>query len=365
MPPFEFDLESLLAPIAGEHPTGIPLQYEGAYDRIAEARREGDASLSQGVWKSEVKRADWPLVERLCVAELTARTKDLRIAGWLLEAWIHLHGFAGAAMGLHLILELARRFWEGLYPRIDGDDLEYRTAPIHWINEKLPVQLKLIAITSPEDDDVKPLAWADWESACRTEVTNPKAPSGSDSSKLKPSVAGFQRSVMFTSTAFLAGAASELELAMEQCTAVESLFDQQCGEQSPSLRQFWNVLESIHSLIVSFLVHRQSDEEGAAASSEVETPALASGDPGDSLIGSIRAPQIGSRDEAYRRIAEAADYLMRIEPHSPAPYLIRRAIQWGSMNLADLLPELVRNQTELNEIFHLLQLGKGNAADNR
>ena len=66
---------------------------------------------------------------------------------------------------------------------------------------------------------------------------------------------------------------------------------------------------------------------------------------------------ITSRDDAYRRLAEAAEYLSRIEPHSPAPYLVKRAILWGSMSLPELLREVVRNQTELNEIFRLLEIG--------
>ncbi|HEY6331769.1 MAG TPA: type VI secretion system protein TssA, partial [Blastocatellia bacterium] len=66
---------------------------------------------------------------------------------------------------------------------------------------------------------------------------------------------------------------------------------------------------------------------------------------------------ITSRDEAYRRLAEAAEYLSRMEPHSPAPYLVKRAILWGSMSLPELLREVVRNQTELSEIFRLLEMG--------
>jgi predicted component of type VI protein secretion system len=68
-----------------------------------------------------------------------------------------------------------------------------------------------------------------------------------------------------------------------------------------------------------------------------------------------------SRDDAYRRLAEAADYLARTEPHSPTPYLVRRAIAWGGMRLEDLLPELVRNSNELGEICRLLQIEKAGA----
>jgi type VI secretion system protein ImpA len=74
--------------------------------------------------------------------------------------------------------------------------------------------------------------------------------------------------------------------------------------------------------------------------------------------GALSSGPIRSRAEAYRRLNEAADYLFKTEPHSPAPYLVKRAIVWGNMSLQDLLPELVRNNSELSEIYRLLQMGR-------
>ncbi len=66
------------------------------------------------------------------------------------------------------------------------------------------------------------------------------------------------------------------------------------------------------------------------------------------------APPICSRSEAYRRLAEAADYLLRTEPHSPTPYLVKRAIGWGNMSLTELLMELVNSENDLAGIYNLL-----------
>jgi type VI secretion system protein ImpA len=38
------------------------------------------------------------------------------------------------------------------------------------------------------------------------------------------------------------------------------------------------------------------------------------------------------------------------------PYLVSRAVAWGSMPLQELLAELVRNSGELTEIYKLLDL---------
>jgi len=72
--------------------------------------------------------------------------------------------------------------------------------------------------------------------------------------------------------------------------------------------------------------------------------------------GLISGLRLSSRSDAYRLLEEIALYLQKTEPHSPTPYLIRRAIAWGEMRFDELLPELVRDQGELSEIMKLLRL---------
>ncbi|HYN21582.1 MAG TPA: type VI secretion system protein TssA, partial [Thermoanaerobaculia bacterium] len=67
-----------------------------------------------------------------------------------------------------------------------------------------------------------------------------------------------------------------------------------------------------------------------------------------------RSGGVSSRSEAYQRLAEAADYLLRTEPHSPVPYLIRRAVSWGNLSLAELLQELLQKNADLPTLYTLL-----------
>jgi type VI secretion system protein ImpA len=346
-------IEPLLVPISVDRPSGESLRYEGAYDRIGAARRQDDAYLSQGVWKSPVKKADWAAVENLCITELKTRTKDLQIAAWLAEAWLHLDHFAGIREGLDLIRELVVRFWDDLHPHIEDGDLEYRAAPINWMNEKLSIQIKLLPITAPDSDDAPAYCWSDWENACRTEVPDPGLRSAASAAKHPPklTLAEFQKSQTETPTVFFAGLAADAEAAMESCTNLEAELDQRCGKQAPSLRQYFGVLESIHAFLISTL--NQRDPLPQQDPIVGGTPSPVAEDEQRAIVPGV----ISSRDEAYRRLAEAAEYLCRMEPHSPAPYLVKRAIQWGNLSLPELLPELVRNQSELAELFRLLQLG--------
>ena len=92
--------DALLAPIAGESPTGESLRYEGTYDAIQQARRDDEDHLPRGVWEANLRRADWRNVASLCSQALAERSKDLQVAAWLLEANLHLRGLAGLAGGL-------------------------------------------------------------------------------------------------------------------------------------------------------------------------------------------------------------------------------------------------------------------------
>ena len=91
------DIDALVAPLDGQTGSGPDLRFDPAYRTIADARREENARLPQGVWAREVKHANWPLVERLCADLLRTRTKDLLVACWLAEAVVYRNGFGGLA----------------------------------------------------------------------------------------------------------------------------------------------------------------------------------------------------------------------------------------------------------------------------
>ena len=67
---------------------------------------------------------------------------------------------------------------------------------------------------------------------------------------------------------------------------------------------------------------------------------------------------IASRAEAYLKLREAAEFLMRTEPHSPVPYLVRRAISWGNLSLGELLEELLHKNADLATVYTLLGIKK-------
>jgi type VI secretion system protein ImpA len=343
----QIEVDDLLQPIAGDNPAGESLRYEGTYDRIAEARREDDPKLSQGIYKTAHKRADWVMVSSICVEALTTRTKDLQIAGWLLEAWLHRDGFNGVAKGLRVVAGMCELFWNELYPEIEPNDIEGRIAPFDWIEQKLSLKLKQIPLTMHADGES--YSYVDWERACHFENLAMKDPRALQEAleKINPSVSAFRNAVRATERSFYAELVCDLDDAIEACAQLEQMLDEKCGKNAPGFRQFREALNAIRQLICQDM----GEEEIKTDVLELKSPQPAVPELEPSFGGPIR-----SRADAYRRLSEAADYLLRAEPHSPTPYLVKRAVEWGNMSLPELLQQIVRNEGELTEIDRLLQL---------
>src|SRR5579885_821750 len=96
------EVQKLIQPVSPESPAGESLRYSQVYDSIKSARREDD-NLPQGIWQTKLKKADWEEVRSICLDALEHRSKDLQIGAWLLEACIHLDGFAGISDGLRVL----------------------------------------------------------------------------------------------------------------------------------------------------------------------------------------------------------------------------------------------------------------------
>lgn len=349
---FKTPLDTLLSPIDEAQPGGKNLRSNGVYRAIQEARRQDDPSLPQGAWERELKRADWSKVAEIAVDALAKKSKDLQLAVWLLEAQIQRHGFGAIAPCLVLIELLCTHHWQHLYPPAE-EDLEHRANVFHWANEKLLPVLRLIPLSNT-GRDVREFAWADWEQAKRNEQLK----------SARGQVEGMQGITTLEFAAAMAGSGSEWHLrlyhdigdALASIEVLSHTLNELCQDEAPGLHALTTLLEQIQTLISSELHKRGIEpnaipiEETATAETPVAMPAHEGG-------------PIRDRATAYAQLAVAADYLMRVEPHSPAPYLVRRAIAWGNLNTAELYQELfVRLGGQLN-IFEVLGINVPSASE--
>jgi type VI secretion system protein ImpA len=137
------DIQLLVAPVAGAQPAGADLRYQPVFDEIKAARRAAEEDPGE--------LAPWRKVADLAT-RASARSKDLQLGIWLLEAFARIDGFRGATAGLTVVRRLLDDFWDTVYPQLDPDEpdpLEYRRALLHWINDRLPSVLKAVPLTGP------------------------------------------------------------------------------------------------------------------------------------------------------------------------------------------------------------------------
>ena len=359
---FVVDEQRFLVDIAKEKPAGEPLLYDPLYDRIREARRAEDPSLPQGHWQRELKKADWPLVEELCIEALLHRSKDLQAAAWLLEAWFHLHGVAGLTEGLRVLRALCDRFWATAHPS-DPDDPEVRAGPFVWLNERFTPELAArLRISEPQAADAQPYAWADWVDALRREAApkqdaakKPAAPAD----PAKPTRPKITASASLTPRAFYEALSGDLDRAGRALMALTQGLQKHAGADAPTLGRLAETLRGVREWAATVLADKpaESPRFGPVAGDFVvlETPMETLQPTADT---SSRRRGIASREEAYRSLREASDYLMRTEPHSPTPFLVNRAVAWGSMSLGDLLIEFVRDGYDLKTLRVFLGLNE-------
>jgi type VI secretion system ImpA family protein len=386
-----FDIPSFLNDIEGDHPEGQNLRYTGAYDKIREACRE-EPNLPQGIWVRDIKIADWQETQTLCESALKTQSKDLQIAAWLIEAWFSQYDIQGLQSGLELMLELSQKYWDTAYPKIDETgDLEYRMSPYIWINEKLATRTQKIRITAPEGTGERRYTMGNWIDVSRLQDLYQQGDRPQSSAPLEqvgaakiPTLLDFDTSLQKTPTAFYTDLQQSVSACITLCKLIESFLDEKCGPEAPSLYRMNDALANFQKFLTQTLADRglvnplvspplnpqNPAEEGVVSPQASSNPLpLVKGVPMSneapssfqsfhlsSAMDQSTSTFLQNRDEAYRQINEAADYLAAIEPHSPVPFLIKRAVSWRNKSFMDLMKEMVQDPNGISDINRLLGL---------
>jgi type VI secretion system protein ImpA len=155
------------------------------------------------------------------------------------------------------------------------------------------------------------------------------------------------------------------------------LIDSRLGNESPSLSRVADTLVLIDRAINS-LLSKQQERTNPLARPPLE-PAMEAepAETADTVPAETAGPEvkeafepndlrlatgpIRSRADAYRQLEGIANFLQSIEPHSPTPYLVRRAVSWGRMPLPELMQEVLREEGDLNRLFKVLGLKQDKA----
>src|SRR6201997_963619 len=336
--------DDLLNPIDGPNPSGASLRYDPVYDKIKEARRE-EAQPPPGMTEQDRKVSDNAQVIKLTTDLLTNKTKDLQLAAWLTEAWVKQRGFGGLKDGLALCYGLVDKFWDTLYPEIEDGDAESRGAPLGFLGVKLDIPIKLVPVVEKAKYgllDYKQSRDVGYEDQVKGEEAKKKRAQLVKEGKLTPEL--FDKAFEETPKKFYAQAEKDLDACLENLTRLKKSCDEKFGDEGPAFGPLQSALDASRHLIHGFLQKKREKEPDPVE--EVPAAEAAPGAEGAGGLGPAGPGRTGvlisvdgsseppDRIEAIKKIAEAAAFLRRREPQSPASYLMLRGLRWGELRAA-------------------------------
>ena len=372
--PPTLDVEALLRPIAGDSPAGESLRYAGVYDAIQEARRADD-NLDRGEWVRDTKAADWQAVIGIATEALMNRSKDLQIAVWLVEALLKRHGFPGLRDGLRLLRELQERFWESLYPELEADDdIEFRAAPLEWLNAKLSPSVLQLPVTHSGSGET--YSWLHWEESRGVDNLGRRDAEAMQAALADGKIVGeqFDKAVQSTPLTYYQTLFDDLNLIGETYRQLDQCIDAKFGREAPSLLDLKQAIVNCRTLVEDILKKRgalkpepvtptpdmadipAAQERACQEEAGTMTHHVPSTPVGAPVAALTRSLEPQDRADALRRLTAVAEYFRRTEPHNPVAYLIQRAVRWGKMPLAEWLPYVIRDETVLDSVRETLGL---------
>lgn len=325
-------LEPLLAPIAGDNPSGRWMRDDPAYEKIKEARREDD-DADQGDWQRTRKMADYGLVIKLTADVLTNTSKDLQLASWWAEAMLKREGLIGLRDGVALMRGLLSGYWETLYPVIEDGDAAMRAGPMDFIGIKLVEAVRAAPMDASRHSfrEYDMAALVDTEEKTR-EDEEKTARRNALVEKGGPVIEEVLASVDATPKAWYVALVSTIDETIADVSALDTFGNDNFTEDAPSFRRLLDVLEEVQRTANLLLARRrmqEPDDDGSTGG----------GDVSGLIAGAVAGPTSlalvpTSESDAITRIIVSARYLRRARPTEPGPYALLRALRWQELRAA-------------------------------
>lgn len=329
------DIEALVGDVSEDNPCGDDLEYDsefGALDRLAQVKPEqqfGDTIIP-------AEEPDWREVRDSAVS-LFSRTKDLRVAAYLVKALIRTDGFEGFADGLEVTHRLIRDRWEGIHPLLDPDDDNDPT-----------MRVNVLVSLCDADGVLRPLRAAPLVSSRMMgrfglrdlAIASGEIPAPANSDTPPPDSGAINAAFMDVPLEELEATGTAIDRAIETIGEIETTVTAQVGAaNAASMGAVIEVLREARSELNERLAQRGVTVGGGDEPAEDAEGAPAAG--GQAAAGPRAIPgEISSREDVIRTLDRLCQYYERHEPSSPIPMLLTRAKRLVTMSFMEILGDL-------------------------
>jgi type VI secretion system protein ImpA len=357
------DFDRLLAPISGDDPAGKPVSFV-ARQKLDTARKSvnpSDYAANDPLRPAEAKPADWSGIVSICSGILEDESKDLMTAARLTEALTRIYGFPGLRDGVTLLRRMIEECWDRLTPPIEDGDLEVRAAPFNWLDDpdrgaRFPSTVRSIPLL--EDSDGKTISWIDWKTA-----QSAPAPAEGEEDPRAIFQAKFDKAVLAADRQTIQDMVDAGTAALAEAERIDTIVLEKLGDDAPGVGEWRNALNECVELTKRVLEKKGPApyKPGAveAAPSAPDSPVAESGNAitySGNGHSAAQQPRPLTRDDAYRQLDEAAALLQRLEPHSPIPYMVQRAVSLGRLPFPELMKVMIRDAGVVSQLNRELGL---------
>ncbi|MGF1579665.1 MAG: type VI secretion system protein TssA [Gemmataceae bacterium] len=329
-------IDELLEPIPGDNPAGTDVPFD-VREQLKEMRKEinpQDYAADDPTRPTEHIKANWPGIVRLAEETLRDTSKNVLVAAQLAEALVKIHGFVGLRDGLQFMRRLMAECWDRITPDIEDGDLEVRATPFKWLDDedrgaRFPTTIRLVPIVYLGTTG---FGWFRWK---HTQAG-------------QHPVEEYEQAVLNTSRDLVELTVESLETSEEELRSLIDVLTDKLGDEAPALNTIQLAVTDCLTLSKQILERKGPGEDAPIDEEEAEVQDEESEDLGETPQATRR--KIRNRDDIYAVLNEAAGRLKEIEPHSPIPYLIEKAVELGAMPFPQLMRALIRDDNILREM---------------
>jgi type VI secretion system protein ImpA len=334
--------EELLKPVSEAQPCGEDLYYDPAFQELE--------SLLRGKPETQFSQAeepDWKLLLNRCL-ELSARSKDLRVATALSVAALKTEGLPALRDALAFLAGLIEGYWEHVYPKLDPDDnndplqrvniIGGLSAPLGTDGDPVKMLQRLRAIPLSNSARMGRFSLNDLV------LSQPGAvvPEG----VTPPNSAQVEAAFRDTNQEQLAVIDRAVADSLGCLKRIDEFLSKTIGtDKSPNLAALVSQFKEMQKFLAP---HLPAGAAAAAVPADSDSPQS----DGAAQARPSSPGQIETRDDVMRMLDRLCDYYARREPSSPVPHVLKRAKRLAQMDFMqiaqDLSPEAV---AQLRVIF--------------
>jgi type VI secretion system protein ImpA len=322
------DLETLLAPVSDDAPSGPDLAYDLARGEIDQAF---DRPISVDATTGEAVSADvdW----RAIVGQIetqSGKTKDLWLAAYLARAGAWLADLTIVVTGTEYLAGLCETYWDSVHPQLDEYGFQGRKGPCESLASVGGFLAPLRGVNIVEHPRLGRFTGLDFQRF-------------RDGGSAQEGYDRFRAVLGELGEAPLQAAAAQIDAigaALHRVDAVLVANSEPGG--GANFRPAYEALAALKRAILAF---------SSAPLAREESRAMAEADPAGPApapeSGAASAPgRIETREDVLRALEAISDYYRRREPHSPVPLVLQRAREWISLDFLGVLADIAPNSLD-------------------